>query len=548
MYKRSLLIFCSFMLVMLSFSSCSDQKDEDFDLLIRGGIIVDGTGNLRYHGDVGIRGDEISEIGELAERTARIIIDAQGLIVSPGFIDVHTHCDSGLGNPGTNTNLNYITQGVTTAVTGNCGDGSYKIAETKEKWENLGIGTNAIMLIGHGTVREAVMGREPRKPTKEELKKMEEIIRKAMSEGAWGITTGLQDIPSRYAQTEEIITLVRVMGEYGGIAAFHQRSEEKFMVEATEESIRIARETGVPVNIAHIKAGGKSNWGKMREAVQLINKARSEGISITADIYPYDKANVRPCDQHFNIPDDIEAELQQNSNNRQQYVDKLADALRDPEKRSQIKRLTAEGAPNKRNYAIMCGWDGCAIVSAKKNVHLIEKIISDLAQEQNKDPFDVLADLFIEEGDDILTSVDVMSEDDMKYAMKQDWVMFSSDGGAKPYKGKPIHPRNYGSSPRVLRKYVREEDTVTLEQAVRKMTSVPAQLLQIKQRGLLLPGYKADIVIFDPDKITDNATYTDPHQYSTGIDCVLINGKMTIENGQYNKTLNGKVLLLTENK
>jgi N-acyl-D-amino-acid deacylase len=533
---------------MLSFSSCVDHKDKGFDILILGGKIIDGTGNSRYHGDVGIRGDKISEIGKLAKRTAKKTINAQGFIVSPGFIDVHTHCDSGLGNPGTNTNLNYITQGVTTAVTGNCGAGSSKIAETKEKWENMGIGTNAIMLIGHGTVREAVMGREPRKPTREELKKMEEIFRKAMSEGAWGITTGLQDIPSRYAQTEEIIALTRVVGEYGGIASFHQRSEEKFMVEATEESIQIAKETGVPVNIAHIKAGGKSNWGKMRKAVQLINKTRSEGISITADIYPYDKANVRPCAQHFNIPDEIEAELQQNSQNRQQYVDNLTEILRDPEKRSQIKRLTAEGAPNKKNYALMYGWDGCAIVSAKKNVHLIGKIISDLAQEQNKDPFDVLADLFIEEKDDILTSVDVMSEDDMKYAMKQDWVMFSSDGGAKPYKGEPIHPRNYGSFPRVLRKYVKEEKTITLEQAVRKMTSLPARLLQIKQRGLLLPGYKADIVIFDPEKISDKASYVDPHQYSTGMEYVLINGKMAIEDGHYNKKLNGKVLLLNENK
>jgi len=238
---------------------------------------------------------------------------------------------------------------------------------------------------------------------------------------------------------------------------------------------------------------------------------------------------------------------------REQYPDELARALSDPVKREKIKKLTAEGAPDKSNYAVLYGWDACSIVSAKKNTHLIGKIISDLAEEQKRDPFDVAADLFIEEKGDVLSSVGTMLEDDMEYAMKQDWQMFSSDGSASPIKKKtdrprPGHPRAYGSFPRVLRKYVREEKVLTLENAVKKMSSLPASFLKMRDRGLLVRGYKADIAIFDPETVRDNATYSDSQQYSTGIEYVIVNGKISIENGEYNDALNGKVLLLTENK
>ena len=566
MSKRLLLIFFGLLIGLFSFLSLR-SKDVDFDILIKNGKIVNGTGNPWFYGDIGIKADTIVEIGNLAGKRAAKTIDAKDMVISPGFIDMHTHCDRGLGRVSSNANLNYLTQGVTTVVTGNCGGSvSLKVAETKAQWEEQGIGTNAVFLVGHGSIRRSVMGEEPREATPEEIEKMKEILLQAMEEGAWGMSTGLQYIPGRFATTDEVIALTKVVGEFGGIYTSHQRSEEKHMVEATAETIRIGKETGVHVNTAHIKASGKSNWGKMREAGRLINEARSQGIYATVDMYPYKYAGVGSISGWFNIPNDMQplADLREKMRDRdledaererlrEQYADELAKALSDPVRREKIKKLTAEGAPDKSNFAVLYGWDACSIVFAKKNTHLVGKIISDIAEEQKRDPFDVAADLFIEEKGDVLSSVGTMSDDDMKYAMKQDWQMFSSDGSASPIKKEtdkpePGHPRAYGSFPRVLRKYVREEKLLTLENAVRKISSLPASLLHMKDRGLLLRGYKADIIIFDPETVRDNGTYSDSQQYSTGIEYVIVNGKISIENGEYNDALNGKVLLLTENR
>ncbi|UCC38744.1 MAG: D-aminoacylase [Candidatus Aminicenantes bacterium] len=561
MKKRLFLIICTLGMVAFAFSLISCKAANDFDILIQNGKIVNGTGNPWFNGDVGIIGDTISEIGDLSGKTAAKVIDAKGLIVSPGFIDMHTHCDRGLGRESTNANLNYITQGVTTVVTGNCGSGTFKIRETKEAWEEKGIGTNAVMLTGFGAVRNDVIGVENRAPTPEELEKMRSILRQAMEEGAWGMSTGLQYIPDRYANTEEVIAMTKVVGEYDGIYTSHQRDEEEHLVEAVEETIRIGKETGVKVNAAHFKAAGKNNWGLLKEAVRLINGARAKGIYITADMYPYDKAATTPILAIFNVPKDaqymkdIEEKLMDESTSPmerlklfQQAADELAKALADKEKKAGIRKITIEGDPEKVNWVKTWGWHNFTIVSAKKNTHLIGKIISDLAQEQKRDAFDIIADLFIEEKNDLIISLCTMSEDDMKYAMQQDWLMISSDGSAVPFKAGSVHPRNYGSFPRILRKYVKEEKALTLEQGIRKMSSLPAHLLQMKDRGLVVEGFKADIVIFDPEKVMDNATYLEPHQYSSGMEYVLVNGKITIDNGEYNETLNGNVLLLTENK
>jgi N-acyl-D-amino-acid deacylase len=332
------------------------------------------------------------------------------------------------------------------------------------------------------------------------------------------------------------------------------------LVEAVEETIRIGRETGVRVNSAHFKCAGKNNWGIMKDAVKKINEAREEGIYITADMYPWNKAATTPLLAVFNVPPDWEdfknlekkvmaaRTAEERLKMMQAAVDGLADALADKDRRQAIRKWTTEGDPDKVNWVKTWGWHNFTIVDAKKNKRLIGKLISDLAEQQKKDPFDIAADLFIEEKLDIVISLCTMSEDEMKHAMQQDWLMFSSDGSSLVYGQGTAHPRNYGSFPRVLRKYVREENTLTLEQAVRRMASLPAYLLQMKDRGLILEGYKADLVIFDPETVRDNATYTDNHQYSSGIDYVLVNGKVTIENGEYNKTLSGRVLLLTENK
>ncbi len=560
MLKR--LFFPSFFLV-ISLSGLGiilSPGEKEFDILIIRGKIVDGTGNPWFYGDIGIIGETIAEVGNLKGKSSKKVINAQGMVVAPGFIDMHTHCDRGLSKPPTNSNLNYLTQGVTTVVVGNCGSGTYKIRETKERWEKQGIGTNAVPLVGFGTVRRDVLGEENRLPTEEELERMKALLRKGMEEGAWGMSTGLQYIPDRYASTEEIIALTRIVGEYGGIYTSHQRDEEEKLVEAVKETIRIGRETGVPVNAAHLKCAGKSNWGLMKEALRVINEARAAGIEITADMYPYDKAATTPLIAIFNIPKEmepfpeIEKKIQAATSSQEikdlieLATDELVKALSEREKREKIKKLTLEGDPEKVNWVKTWGWHNFTIVSAKKNTSLIGKIFSDLAQEEKRDAFEIAADLLIEEKNDLIISLATMSEEEMELAMREEWLMFSSDGDAIPFGEGSVHPRNYGSFPRVLGKYVREEKILSLEEAVRKMTSLPAHLLRLKRRGMILEGFKADLVIFDPQKIRDNATYLNPHQYSGGVAYVLVNGELAIEEYEFTRSLKGKVLLLTENK
>ncbi len=567
-----LVCFC-FIILAISFTFSCDQTTAGYDILITNGKIVDGAGGPGFTGDIGINGDTIVAVGDLSGKTAGTYIDAQGLVIAPGFIDMHTHCDGDLGRSDSNINLNYLIQGTTTVVTGNCGDGTFKIAETKEKWEKQGIGTNAVHLVGFGTVRQKVMGREPREPTPEELEKIREIVRQAMKEGAWGMSTGLEYIPGRYATTEEIIEVAKVVGEYGGVYASHQRNEFDRVPEATQETIRIAEEAGVRANVSHLKVCRKNYWGKMEEVVKLINEARTRGTNIVADMYPYPYAGggpIIPIARNagwapFHLPADLEpfAELREKMRDRnlqgsemkklrEQYIEELVDALADKSKREQIRKSVLEGEPHKPSSVALAGWDSYLITVAKKNTHLIGKILSDIAKEQKRDPFDVAADLVIDEPD-LYVACGVMSEDDMKYAIKQDWLMFSSDGGAAPIiketdKSRIGHPRAFGSQTIVLRKYVREDKVLTLESAIRKMTSLPASFLQVKDRGLLVKGYKADIVIFDPKTVRDNSTPPNTHQYSTGTKYVIVNGNISIENGEYNGALNGKLLLLTENK
>ena len=575
MFKKWLLIFSCIIILMFSLAESKVDSNGKFDILIKNGKIVDGTGNPWFYADIGIRGDTIVEIGDLSGKIASKTIDAKGMVVSPGFIDIHTHCDDeGWDKPESKANLNYLIQGVTTVVTGNCGHSvSLKVEKTKKKWEEQGIGTNDIFLVGHGTIRKAVMGEEPRQVTKEEMEKMKDILRQSMEEGAWGMSTGLEYIPGRYASTEEIIELTKVVGEYGGVYASHQRNEFGRVPEATQETIQIAEETGVRADISHLKVCRKDYWGVMKEAVDLINEARSKGIYITADMYPYHYAGggrILPIARNagwapFHLPEDMEpfAEIREKMKDRkltdaqreklkEKYVEELEKALADQSKREQIKKSVLEGEPYKPSSVALAGWDSYLVTVAEKNTHLIGKILSDIAEEQNRDPFDVAADLVIDEPD-LYVACGVMSKDDMEYAMKQDWLMFCSDGGAFPIvkendPPKMGHPRAFGSQSRVLRKYVREEKVLTLENAIRKMTSLPASFLQIRDRGLLVKGYKADIVIFDPETIRDNATPSDTHQYSTGTKYVIVNGKISIENGEYEGALNGKLLLLTENK
>jgi N-acyl-D-aspartate/D-glutamate deacylase len=554
-------------LVAFFSAACATGTNEDFDILIENGKVVDGTGNPWFYADVGIVGNSIVAVGDLANRTARKTIDAEGLVVSPGFIDVHAHSERGFGEPDSNAKLNYLVQGVTTVVTGNDGGGTFEVAETKARWEASGIGTNAVHLVGFGAVREEVMGVEPREPTPEELEKMRSLVRQAMEEGAWGMSSGLEYVPGRYASTAEIIAVAKVVGEFGGVYSSHQRNEFDGVLEATQETIRIAEEAGVRGNSTHLKVARKNYWGVMEEAVGLINNARARGVEVGADMYPYHFASggpIIPIARNagwapFHLPNDMEpfAGLRRELENeslpdserqalRDRYVDELAKALSDPAKREQIRESVLVGRPDRPSAVAIAGWDSYLVVVANKNADLVGRILSDIAEEQNRDPFDVAADLVIDEPD-LYVACGVMSEDDMRLAMEQDWLMFSSDGGAWPIlkesdTPRVSHPRSFGSQARVLSRYVREQKALTLENAIRKMTSLPARFLRMNDRGLLLNGYKADIVIFDPENTRENATHADARQYSTGTHFVLVDGKIAIEGGEYNGALHGKLL------
>ena len=560
-------ILSNLAVVVLFSAACASGTNEDFDILIENGKVVDGTGNPWFYADVGITGNSIVAVGDLASKTARKTIDAEGLVVSPGFIDVHAHSESGFRETDSNANLNYLIQGVTTVVTGADGGGTFNVAEIKAQWETLGIGTNAAHLVGFGAVREEVMGVEPREPTTEELQKMRSLVRQAMQEGAWGMSSGLEYVPGRFATTEEIIEVAKVVGEFGGVYSSHQRNEFDGVLEATQETIRIAEEAGVRGNSTHFKIARKNNWGVMEEAVQLINDARARGVEVGADMYPYHFASggpIIPVTSNagwapFHLPNDMEpfAEIRQRLRDRSlpdserqtlrdRYIDELAKALSDESKREQIRQSVLVGTPNRPSSVALAGWDSYLVVVANKNADLIGRILSDLAKEQNRDPFDIAADLVIDEPD-LYVACGVMSEEDMKLAMQQDWLMFSSDGDARPIlkdSDAPTisHPRSFGSQARVLQRYVREQRVVTLENAIRKMTSLPARFHRMNDRGLLLSGYKADIVVFDPETTREHATHADARRYSEGTHYVLVDGKITIDDGEYNGSLHGKLL------
>lgn len=567
MFRRWLIAF-SISLALTSFlNSCSTSGGGRFDILIEDGKIIDGTGNSWFYGDIGIIGDTIVEIGDLDGRAAARTIDARELSVTPGFIDMHTHCDGGLGRPSSNSNLNYLSQGVTTVVTGNCGGSvSLNAKETKREWEALGIGTNAVLLVGHGDIRSEVMGSEPREATPEEIEEMRVILRQSMEDGAWGVSTALEYIPGRYANTDEIIEVTKVVREFGGVYATHMRNENDRICEAIEENVRIGEETGVRVVVSHFKVTGKNNWGLMKDAVKVIEDARARGVYIVADQYPYIQSSPTGLLQSFiSIPRDMEpfSELGGGRRNRdlsdaerkalqERYVEELRNALSDPEKREQIRQLTVEGRPNRPSSVAMWGWHDFTVLVADKNRHLVGTNFIELPGVRHRDLFDIVVDLILDEPD-MLYGGGSQSEGDLRYALSQEWVMVSSDGGAvrmideaaDPVRG---HPRDFGSQTKILRKYVREEGLLILEAAVRKMTSLPASFLQLKNRGLLREGFVADLVIFDPETVRDNSTYADANRYCSGVEYVIVNGEISIDSGEYNGALNGKLLLLTENR
>jgi N-acyl-D-amino-acid deacylase len=534
------------------------QPPASFDTLILNGHVIDGTGSPWYAADLGIRDGRIAAIGRLANASAQHVIDAQGRIVAPGFIDmlgqseltmmVEPHLPS------------KIFQGITTEITGEGGSAaplndaiikadkvSYEhlkivpdwrtLAEYFARLEKQGLGINLATYVGATQVRRMVLGDEDKQPTPAELERMKTLVREAMEQGAVGVSTSLQYAPAPYAKTEELIALAGEAAKYGGVYATHMRSEAGAVLEALDEAIRIGREAHIPVEIWHLKAAGKQNWGRMKEIVAKIEEARRSGVDITADTYAY------PA--WFNsfsafIPPWAHAGGDE----------KLIERLKDPGMRARIRKDMLAAAES--------GWDNewqeipgpeAVTISVVQNAELKNlqgKTLADVARLWNKDAIDTLFDILIRDHAYTEVAVFGMSEPDIALAVSQPWVAFDNDSQGTAPTGllgeEHPHPRAYGTFPRVFRKFVREDKLLSLEEAIRKMTALPAQKMRLADRGVLKTGMWADIVVFDPERIADKATFENPNQLSVGMEHVLVNGVEVISRGAATNALPGRVL------
>ncbi len=538
---------------------------DGFDLIIKNGRVIDGAGNPWYRADVGIKDGKIVKIGCLVNTTAFKEIDASGMVLAPGFIDIHSHSDFAL--PFDPRLESTIRQGITTAVIGNCGDSLAPINEEKldmfEKLANMfspageridftwqtfeeylsdlvekRCSTNIVPLVGFGTIRVAGgPGFEDRAPTAEELEQMKTYINEAMQSGAFGMSTGLIYSPQVYAKTEEIIELAKVVAKYGGLYFSHIRGEGATVVKAVKELIEIVEKSGCRGGqIAHHKVSGPPYWGVSKETLRLIEEANTRGLNINCDQYPYNRGmtsliTVLPPWVHIG------------------GIEEILKRLKDPEDQDRIRKDISEGIEGWENWLKDLGGDRIFIATVKTDTwkSVEGKNLAEITTLKDKtDVFNTLFDLLVDEKGEVSILIESMGEDDIRRIMTGRYTMVGTDGwGVSPTgplgHGKP-HPRFYGTYPRILGKYVREEGLLSIENAIRKMTSFPAQKLGLFDRGLLCERMCADIVVFDPTKVKDNATYQNPHQFPTGIYYVCVNGEIVVENGQQTVKLPGRIL------
>lgn len=488
---------------------------QDLDLIIRGGSLIDGSGSPATKADIGIKGDRIVFVGDSAGRKATRQIDATGLVVTPGFIDPHTHTASDLSDPKRSRNDAYLMQGVTTVVTGNDGDSPTAIGSTLAKWSQQGIGTNAALFIGQGTVRREVMGMADAKPTAEQLERMKALVDTAMKEGALGMSTGLYYAPGSYSSTEEVIEMARIAAQHGGIYDTHMRDESSYtigLLGSVRETIRIGEEAHLPVMISHIKALGADVWGQSKDVIALIDDARSAGVEVTASQYPYTASGTS-----------VTAAL----------VPRWAEAggalLKNLNDSSVRPRLIKE---MEQNLARRGGPD-TLLMTASRDKTIVGKTLAAIAHERNESPVDAAIEIVKAGGSDVASFN--MKESDIEAFMRQPWVMTCSDGSEG-------HPRKYGTYPRKLRQYVYEKHIIPLEFAIRSSTSLPAETLGLKDRGLLKPGYFADVLVFDPKTFNERATYQQPRVLATGVRYLTVNGQLAIDSGSLTPALAGKAL------
>ncbi|NRA96707.1 MAG: D-aminoacylase [Planctomycetes bacterium] len=506
------------------------QSPALLDLKITGGTVIDGSGSPGRIADVGIRAGRIVVIGDLASRGSKNSIDARNMVVAPGFIDVHAHADSQALNR--RDALNFLHMGVTTIVTGNCGSSVGEFTAHFTKLAKDGIGVNYGSLLGHGTVRSAVMGTAARHPTSAELERMQQLVEKAMGEGAFGISTGLIYVPGTYAKTEEIVALARAAKKHGGLYVSHMRNEGDNVLDAIDEALRIGQETGISVHLSHLKASGKNNWGRSKQIVARIKDARARGMRVTGDQYAY-TASSTSLDVLFPAK-----ELQIT---RGRFAKKLNDS---PEFRKKMHRSLI-GTMERMGFG---DFAYCQIAFAPNNAGLAGMTIKAAAKKRlGKDGRDAQAkttiDLFIEsKGRRISMVYHKMCEPDVEAIMRQPFVAVACDAGIRVRGAARPHPRGAGNNPRVLGRYVRDRAVLPLELAVHKMTGLPASTFGLGGRGSLAPGAHADLVIFDPKTVADKATYDEPYETPIGIPWVIVNGVPAIVDGKFSGKRTGKIL------
>jgi N-acyl-D-amino-acid deacylase len=526
-----------------------------FDVIVTNGRVVDGAGNPWYKADVGISKGRIEQVGRLRNIDAKTIVDAERLIVCPGFIDIHTHSDLQLlVNPAAES---HVYQGITTDVVGNCGISVAPVSEFyKERsqtllklynmswtWENLGqflsilekqgVSINVASLLGHTAVRAAVMGTRATRPSPKELQRMKEIVAKEMEQGAFGMSTGLYYAPGGFATTDEVVELAKVVAEYGGIYTTHMRSEGDDLIESVRETLEIGERANVPVQISHFKATGPENWGKIKQGFRMMEEARKKGVDVTCDAYPW-IAGVTP------LIDYLPRWVQQGGS------DEILRKLNDHHTRRKISDDMQKGIPGEESLVKELGWERITISTCPSNPEYEGKTIKEILNISRRDPYDLIFELLAKNKSEVVCIETWGSEEDVEEVLKHPLTMISSDSAAIVPKGplgsgKP-HPRYYGNIPKLFNDYVNTRRIMTVEEAVRKSSSFPAQRLGLADRGQLKKGMWADMVIFDPDTFSPVGVFGDPHHYPKGLKYVFVNGAITIKDGKHTGAVAGKIL------
>ena len=520
MTRHVLTILCVLGLTLPAGVSAQDRT-----VLIRNGRVMDGSGNPWIYADVLIRGDRIDAVGDLGDVRAHKVIDATGLYVTPGFIDTHSHAGPGLATEGLSHGEPLLAMGLTTIFANHDGSGPVDIAQQRDALLEHGLGVNVAQLVPHGSIRETVLGTQDRSATPAELQRMKGMVSTAMEEGAWGLSSATFDVPANYAPPAELEELAKVVEPFGGAYTSHIRDESTYsvgVIAAVDEVINVGRVAGIPVVLTHVKALGPFVWGYGAAIVQRVELAREEGVQVFADQYPY-TASATALESALLPP-------WSRAGGRDSLLARMSDAetmARISE--AMVENLARRGGPARiqfRRYLADESIEG--------------RLLSDLAEERGRDPLDVAIDL-IKDGRALIVSYNMIDKD-VETLMVQPWTMTSSDGDLVPMNVGVPHPRTYGTFARKIRLYVKEKGTVTLEHAIRSMTSLPAQVFGMPNRGILRAGAAADVVVFDLEAVRDMAEYIDPHHYSEGMVHVFVNGEAAIRDGEFTGECPGRVL------